>query len=159
TKDSGPKGPINKASPDTFLGSGIWPAARAIEDTVLCGDHALKKIAQGSIDVFINNQPAARKTDGTECSGKIREGQPNVFFGGETGTYLEMDPEVPTWLVRTLQIAMWIGVGIATAGAAWSVGIGAALGGLGGGLLGGWVGGKIGGEIGALFGDRMLGEI
>jgi uncharacterized Zn-binding protein involved in type VI secretion len=161
TCDTGPIGPIITGSPNTFLGASRKAAARATIDKVLCQNHSEKLIAQGSIDIFINLKPAARKTDATVCSGKIREGQVDVFFGGETGTYLEMEEEVPRWLVVGLQVAMWIGVGIATAGAAFSVGIGAALGGLGGGLIGGWVGGKIGGAIGGIFGERgrMIGEM
>lgn len=161
TIDSDPKGPISSGSPNTFLGTGMRAAARAVVDTVACMDHSLKLIAQGSLDVFINNQPAARRTDGTVCSALIREGQPDVFFGGPTGTYLDMEAEVPGWLVTTLEVAMWIGTGIATAGAVFTVGIGAALGGLAGGLIGGWAGGKIGGAIGGLFGaqGQVIGEV
>ncbi len=161
TFDSDPKGPINTGSPNTFLGTGRKPAARATLDTVLCADHTLKLIAQGSTDVFINNAPSARRSDATVCSAKIREGQPDVFFGGPTGTYLEMEAEVPGWLVTTLNIAMWVGAGIATAGAAVAVGIGAALVGAGASLLGGWAGTEIGGSIGERFGGargRAIGE-
>lgn len=161
TIDSDPKGPINAGSLDTFLGMGMRKAARAIVDTVLCQDHSIKHIAQGSLDIFINNQPAARRTDRTECSAIIRDGQPDVFFGGPTGTYLAMEPEVPGWVVTTLQWAAWIGAGIATGGAIFTVGLGAALGGLAGSLLFGWVGSEVGGAIGeSLGGDtgRAIGE-
>ena len=160
TFDSDPMGPINTGSPDTFLGPAGRPAARAIIDTVLCEDHQIKPIAQGSLNVFINKQPAARHTDATVCSAKIREGQPDVFFGGPTGTYLEMESEVPGWLVTTLQIGVWVGAAIATGGAIFTVGLAGALGGLAGGIAGGWVGGKIGGAIGGLFGERgaIIGE-
>jgi uncharacterized Zn-binding protein involved in type VI secretion len=161
TFDSDPKGPIITGSPDTFLGPTARPAARATRDTVQCNDHELKLIAQGSTNVFINQAPAARHTDGTVCSAKIREGQPDVFFGGPTGTYLPMESEVPGWLVTTLEIGVWVGAAIATGGAILTVGIGAALGGLAGGLLGGWAGGKIGAAIGGLFGARgaIIGEV
>ncbi len=160
TIDSDPKGPISSGSPNTFLGTGMRAAARAIVDTVACMDHSLMLIAQGSIDVFINNQPAARRTDGTVCSALIREGQPDVFFGGPTGTYLDMEAEVPGWLVTTLEWAMYIGAAIATGGAWAAVGFGAAVGGLLGSLGGGWLGAKIGGAIGGLFGrtGEAIGE-
>lgn len=161
TFDSDPKGPINTGSPNTFLGTGRKPAARATLDTVLCADHTLKLIAQGSTDVFINNAPSARRSDATVCSAKIREGQPDVFFGGPTGTYLEMEAEVPGWLVTTLEWAALLGAVVATGGAILTVGFGAALLGLGGGLLGGWAGGKLGGAIGGIFGERgrVIGEV
>jgi uncharacterized Zn-binding protein involved in type VI secretion len=155
TFESDPKGPIITGSPNTFLGTFAKPAARATRDQVQCMDHALKFIAQGSLDVFINQLPAARRTDMTVCSGKIREGQPDVFFGGPTGTYMDLESEVPGWLVTTLTWAAIIGAGIATGGAIFTVGIGAALGGLGGSLLGGWAGGALGAKIGhALGGER-----
>lgn len=161
TIDSDPKGPISSGSPNTFLGTGRKPAARAVIDTVACGDHATKLIAQGSTNVFINEQPAARRTDMTKCSGKIREGQPDVFFGGPTGTYMEMDAEVPGWLVSTLEWAALLGAVVATGGAILTVGLGAALGGLAGSMALGWVGGKIGGAIGARFGatGEAIGEV
>lgn len=152
TFDSDPKGPIITGSPNTFLGTFAKPAARATRDQVQCMDHALKFIAQGSTDVFINQLPAARRTDMTVCSGKIREGQPDVFFGGPTGTYMELESEVPGWLVTTLTWAAWIGVGIATGGAILTVGFGAAMIGLGGSMLGGWGGGWLGGHIGKALG-------
>jgi uncharacterized Zn-binding protein involved in type VI secretion len=160
TIDSDPKGPISSGSPNTFLGTGMRAAARAVVDTVACMDHSVKLIAQGSLDVYINNQPAARRTDGTVCSALIREGQPDVFFGGPTGTYLDMESEVPGWLVTTLEWAMWIGAAVATGGAWATVGFGAAVGGLLGSLGGGWVGAKIGGAIGGLFGrtGQAIGE-
>jgi uncharacterized Zn-binding protein involved in type VI secretion len=152
TIPSTPKGPINSGSPDTFLGMGMRKAARAVADTVLCLDHKLKHIAQGSVDVFINNMHAARRTDGMECSAIIRDGQPDVFFGGPTGTYMDMSPEVPGWVVTTLKWAAWIGAGIATGGAIFTVGLGAALGGLAGSLLLGYAGSELGGDIGEALG-------
>lgn len=158
--ESDPKGPIATGSPNTFLGTGKKPAARAKLDIVRCEDHSEKRIAQGSLNVFINKAPAARRTDKTVCSGPIRDGQPDVFFGGPTGTYLEMESEVPGWLVTTLEYAALAGAVIATGGAILTVGFGAAMIGLGGSLLGGWAGSEIGGAIGGLFGEkgRAIGE-
>jgi uncharacterized Zn-binding protein involved in type VI secretion len=151
---SGGMGPIVTGSPNTFLGTGAKPAARATLDTVLCATHKVSLIAQGSTDVFINRAPAARHTDATVCSAKIREGQFDVFFGGPTGTYLEMESEVPGWLVTVLEVGVWVGAAIATGGAILTVGLGAALGGLAGGLIGSYAGGKIGAAIGGIFGAR-----
>ncbi len=44
------------------------------EDTALCDkENKPPRIAQGSSNVFINNQPAARKGDKLECSAAIVE--------------------------------------------------------------------------------------
>lgn len=159
---SGKKGPIITGSPNTFIGWDAKKAARAIVDKVACKDHAVKLIATGSLDVYINMQPAARKTDKTECDGKIAEGYPDVFFGGPTGQYLAISSEVPSWLVTTLEWAAIIGTVIATGGAILTVGFGAALGGLAGGYLGGLVGADVGGRIGEhFFGEKgkVIGEV
>jgi len=162
TSDLSPKGPILSGSPDTFLGAGMKPAARAVLDKVDCDDHSEKRVAQGSETVFVNGVAASRRTDGTECSGKIMEGQLDVFFGGPVGTYLDMEPEVPGWLVTTLTIAMWTGAAIATGGAVAMVGWAAGLSGAGLSIVGGLVGGKIGGAIGrSINGERgaAIGEV
>ncbi|ECK9504174.1 RHS repeat-associated core domain protein [Salmonella enterica subsp. enterica serovar Infantis str. SARB27] len=68
------------------------------EDTAICDkENKPPKIAQGSSNVFINNQPAARQGDKLECSAAIVEGSPNVFIGGEQVTYLDIQPEFPPW--------------------------------------------------------------
>ncbi|MFT3770238.1 MAG: polymorphic toxin type 46 domain-containing protein [Minicystis sp.] len=155
---SDPKGPIITGSPNVFLGPSKMPAARATLDKVACADHSEKLIAQGSMDVFINLAPAARRTDKTVCDATIREGEPHVFFGGPTGTYLEIEAEIPPWVITVLEVAAIAGTIIATGGAVLTVGWGAALLGLGGSLLGGWGGGKLGAYIGGtLLGGGELG--
>ncbi|EIH7681396.1 PAAR domain-containing protein [Escherichia coli] len=68
------------------------------EDTALCDkENKPPRIAQGSSNVFINNQPAARKGDKLECSAAIVGGSPDVFIGGEQVTYLDIQPEFPPW--------------------------------------------------------------
>jgi uncharacterized Zn-binding protein involved in type VI secretion len=160
---TGKKGPIiAPGSPNTFIGSDAKKAARAIVDQVLCADHKMAPIATGALDVYINMQPAARKTDKTACDGKICEGHPDVFFGGPTGQYLPISSEVPGWLVTTLEWAAIIGTVIATGGAILTVGFGAALGGLAGGYLGGLAGAEIGGRVGEhFFGEKgkVIGEV
>ncbi len=152
--DAGPSGPIMTASPNTFLGSGARQAGRAVIDLVACNQHGQKLIAEGSINVFINQKPAARKSDKTVCSGPIREGQPDVFFGGPTGSYLPLEGEVPGWLVTTLEWAAIIGTVIATGGAILTVGFGAAI----GGLIGGYVGGELGSWALGSLGEHYFGE-
>ncbi|MBB8471761.1 PAAR domain-containing protein, partial [Escherichia coli] len=67
-------------------------------DTALCDkENKPPRIAQGSSNVFINNQPAARKGDKLECSAVIVGGSPDVFIGGEQVTYLDIQPEFPPW--------------------------------------------------------------
>jgi uncharacterized Zn-binding protein involved in type VI secretion len=156
------KGPIITGSPNTFIGSDSKKAARAVVDKVLCADHKLMLIATGSLDVYINMQPAARKTDKTVCDGKIAEGYADVFFGGPTGQYLDIESEVPGWLVKTLEIAGILAMIVGTGGAILTVGIGAALGGLAAGYVGGLVGTEIGGRIGEhFFGEKgkVIGEV
>ena len=68
------------------------------EDTALCDkENKPPRIAHGSSNVFINNQPAARKGDKLECSAAIVEGSPDVFIGGEQVTYLDIQLEFPPW--------------------------------------------------------------
>ncbi|WP_082806304.1 RHS repeat-associated core domain-containing protein [Kluyvera intermedia] len=67
-------------------------------DTAICSKELKPpRIAQGSSNVFINNQPAARKGDKLECSAAIVEGSENVFIGGGKVTYLEIQPEFAPW--------------------------------------------------------------
>lgn len=148
---AGKKGPIITGSPNTFIGGDAKKAARAVVDKVLCADHKMALIATGSLHVYINNQPAARKTDKTVCDGKIAEGYPDVYFGGPTGQYLDIHSEVPGWLVKTLEWAAIIGTVIATGGAILTVGIGAAIGGFALGKVGEMIGGKVLGSVGKFF--------
>ena len=153
--DSDPMGPIKSGSSDTFLGPARLPAARATLDFVLCDDHDKKRIAQGSETVFINGAHAARRSEKTECDAKIREGEPTIFFGGETYTTLQISPEVSPKLLFWLQVAVLVGGAIATGGAVLTVGWGAALCGLGGSIVGGKVFGALGREVGgALWGEK-----
>lgn len=95
-----PKGLINKAATTVFINSYATPAARACIDTALCQDHALMRIAGGSMTVGIEGFPAARVGDIGECSFKIGTGSPNVFIGGGMGACAGIDikPEVEPWL-------------------------------------------------------------
>ncbi|HZF51749.1 MAG TPA: glycohydrolase toxin TNT-related protein [Polyangiaceae bacterium] len=154
-------GKINTGSPNTFLGANQKPAARAMIDTVACDNDGIKLIAQGSKNVFINSAPAVRKTDKTECSGKIRDGQVDVFFGGPTEDYLPMESEVPGWLVTTLHVAVWVGTAIATGGSIATVGLAATIFSTGMSMVGGMIGTKVVGDLGEKIAGkqgRAIGE-
>ena len=72
---------------------------------MICEDHSPEiRIAQGSCNIYINSQPAARKDDHTECDAVIEDGSPNVFLGGGTQTVLEISPEIPDWLRQVVDV-------------------------------------------------------
>ncbi len=79
-----------------LIGKDKLPAARAKIDKVDCDSGMV--IAQGSRIVFIENFPASRVDDKTECDGDIEEGWPNVEIGKEPATYVKIKSEVPLWL-------------------------------------------------------------
>ena len=121
------------------------------EDTALCDkENKPPRIAQGSSNVFINNQPAARKGDKLECSAAIVEGSPDVFIGGEQVTYLDIQPEFPPWqrmILGGITIASYL---LPPAGLLGKLGNLARLGKLGN-LLG-KSGKLLGAKLGALLG-------
>ncbi|KQZ44023.1 RHS repeat-associated core domain-containing protein [Duganella sp. Root1480D1] len=107
------EGKIVSGSPDVKFNS--LPAARAAApgelDTIACNKHSsgpAPMLAQGSDNVFINDQPAARKGDMTTCGGTIAEGSENVFVGGGTLTVREIKDERPWWIT-----ALGVAIGIA----------------------------------------------
>ena len=87
-------GPIKTGAKRVFIGGKA--AARAAIDVVSC--HAPEVIAQGSRTVAIENFPAARIDDQTQCGGSIGEGFPTVFIGRDPATYVDIGSEVPLWL-------------------------------------------------------------
>lgn len=121
------------------------------KDTALCDkENKPPRIAQGSSNVFINNQPAARKGDKLECSAAIVEGSPDVFIGGEQVTYLDIQPEFPPWqrmILGGITIASYL---LPPAGLLGKLGNLAKLGKLGN-LLG-KSGKLLGAKLGALLG-------
>ncbi|EOL9380320.1 RHS repeat-associated core domain-containing protein [Escherichia coli] len=123
------------------------------EDTALCDkENKPPRIAQGSSNVFINNQPAARKGDKLECSAAIVEGSPDVFIGGEQVTYLDIQPEFPPWqrmILGGITIASYL---LPPAGLLGKLGNLAKLGKLGN-LLG--KSGKLLGKSGKLLGAKL----
>ena len=86
------------------------------QDKVACQDHPPKPdqfIAQGSGNVFINGQPAARAGDKTTCDAVLsvlpgRRG--NVGIGGGQVTVRAITSEMPGWLGF---VAKWAGFAIA----------------------------------------------
>jgi len=109
------EGKITSGSENVTFNS--LPAARAAApgelDIVSCGKHSSgppPMLAQGSDNVFINDQPAARKGDMTTCGGTIAEGSENVFVGGGTLTVREIKDERPWWIT-----ALGVAIGVALA--------------------------------------------
>ncbi|MBL8743821.1 MAG: hypothetical protein JNK04_22080 [Myxococcales bacterium] len=134
-------------------------------DEVTC--HSGKLIAEGSKTVIIELYNAARRTDQTECGGKIDEGCPTVFIGKEAAAFLPIEGEVPGWMVGLAQIALVVGTamsivgGVIVAGVAITVGgiIGGIAGGKAGGMIGGWVGEQLGGADGRAWGEAIGEEV
>ncbi|KGQ43092.1 hypothetical protein JP28_10085 [Gallibacterium anatis] len=100
-----PSGPIILGSPNVLVNNKPLALAK-LPLSVGCTHHSPPpQIAQGSETVSANGKPVARKGDKTECSATIAEGSPNVFFGSEQGTYVDMKPEF-TGFQRALLIGM-----------------------------------------------------
>jgi uncharacterized Zn-binding protein involved in type VI secretion len=103
-------GVVEHGSPDTFIGGEELQAAR-VEAEVKCSRHAEEpKVATGSKTVFINLKNAARVGDKTTCDAKIKSGCPTVGIGGESVQVLDIEPEIPEWLDKTLEIVDITGV-------------------------------------------------
>ena len=82
-------------------------AARAVEDLVDC--HTGQVVAQGSRKVFIEDFPASRIGDKTQCDGTISSGSANVDIGQEPGSYVHIkSKEIPLWLQFGVEV---IGLG------------------------------------------------
>ncbi|MCU0827469.1 MAG: DUF6531 domain-containing protein [Tabrizicola sp.] len=157
-----PSGPINAGSPNVFYGPGRIPAARAIQDTVACKNHGLKRIATGSDSVFINTFPAVRRTDKTECDGTIGSDIDHLFIGAETAQYLEIESEVPEWLVELAQGMVIVGTAVALVfGAAAAVVAGGVCGliNFAGTVALGYAGAQVGSAVGGVIGQALGGEL
>ncbi|QCT21066.1 type IV secretion protein Rhs [Jejubacter calystegiae] len=88
-----PEGPIVTGARDVFIND--KPAAIATTSMVACGrDGPSMQMAQGSSKVIINDMPASRKGDKTNCDAQVMEGSANVIIGGEAVTTLPITPEV-----------------------------------------------------------------
>lgn len=150
--------PIQSGAARTFIGRDKHRAARATVDFVSC--HDPKLIADGSLTVQIENAPAARRTDQTECGGTIDEGWPTVFIGKEAGRYLAVESEVPEWMVTAAVWAVRIGTVLGLVGGVIVAGVVVTAAAFFGGMAGGWAGGKVGGWIGSFWGEtgRKIGE-
>jgi RHS repeat-associated protein len=148
------------------------PAARAaasIEvDTVACNKHSSGSppmLAQGSDNVFINDQPAARIGDMTTCGGTIAKGSEDVFVGGGTVTVRAIDDERPWWITA---LGVAIGVALTLCGRGkmnWSAlkaALPCLLMNMGASIAGSFVGGQIrtsiGNPINVITGGKVLRE-
>ena len=156
-----PKGPISSGSPNVFYGPGRIPAARAVIDTVTCQDHGLKFLATGSDSVFINQYPAVRDDDKSECDGTVKSELDNIFIGAETAQYLEIDSEVPEWMVNVAMGMVIVGSAVALVfGAAASIAAAGLCGfiNFAGTVVGGMLGSAILAPIGGMMGEALGGE-
>jgi len=158
------KGRIGSGSPDVCTVG--RKQARVFLDFIDCDRHGAEKIATGSSTVFVNGDMAARRSDQSECSGKLHADQETVLIGGETALdpRLTIRPEIPEWAVTTLTVVAWAGgiaggllmvpvIGAIGAGVSFAGGL---LGGLVGGRAGRWVGSHWG-EDGAFWGELIGG--
>jgi RHS repeat-associated protein len=94
-----PTGKILTGSLNVFINN--KPAAIATVSQVACdNDGPGMQMAQGSNRVYINDQPASRMKDKTNCDAQVMEGSPDVNIGGGTATTLAITPEVPDALYK-----------------------------------------------------------
>ncbi|OCX20519.1 RHS repeat-associated core domain-containing protein [Pseudomonas graminis] len=164
---SSPAGNIQTASPNVFINS--LNAAYAIVSVGVCTKHPpTVLVAEGSTNVFINGNPAARKGDKLTCGAKIATGSDNVRIGGGTQAYLPIDDEIPAPLRYGVDILMGAAGGAkliwniyklgAQAGlkAAGPCAVGFMASVLGGDLLGRYVAGPLLGRVlGGLHGNPV----
>jgi uncharacterized Zn-binding protein involved in type VI secretion len=100
-------GDIELGSPNVTVGGRDLHAAR-VKDPVKC--HSGKKIATGCATISINQEPAARVDEKTECSGTIKEGCKTVKYGGPSVEVLKVEDEpTPAWFKWTMEVLDWIG--------------------------------------------------
>ncbi|MFD1794911.1 hypothetical protein FQV27_05495 [Paracoccus aurantiacus] len=156
-----PKGPISTGSPNVFYGPSRIAAARAIIDTVDCKNHGKKRLATGSDSVFLNEYPAVRTDDVSECDGTVKSDFDNIFIGAETAQYLEIQSEVPQWMVDVAMGMVIVGGAVALtfgAAAAFAAGGLCSLMTFGANALGGMLGSAILAPIGGQIGEALFGE-
>lgn len=136
-------GKLVDGSPDVIINNRA--AIRAHLSLGECNEHSgsRQRVAEGSINVYINNFPAARVGDRLTCSAEIFSGSSNVFIGGSKQQTDDINPEVPGWINWVM-----LGVGAAAIGvlASPAIAIFSTLGALGGGYAGNYIGGKFFGE-------------
>jgi RHS repeat-associated protein len=86
-----------------------------VTDPVICDKHSpIKRIAEGSETIFINNLPLARIGHKTTCTATVQGGCKTIFADSTTGSYLKMDPELSAReqaLVSASQVVLSIGAG------------------------------------------------
>lgn len=136
-------GMLTEGSPNVYVNS--RKAIRAHLSLGKCDEHSgsPKRVAEGSIKIYINNYPAARLGDKLTCSAEIFAGSPNVFFGGMKVQTDEISPEIPGWV-------NWVMLGVGTAALAVvatpAIAVLSTAGAFTGGTVGNWVGGWLFGE-------------
>jgi RHS repeat-associated protein len=99
------KGVIITGSHNVFIND--RPAAVATNSMVSCSSHGPSmQMAEGSSRVRINDLPASRTGDRTNCDAKVMTGSANVRIGGPPEQTLPITPEVPDWLYKVSDLTL-----------------------------------------------------
>lgn len=99
------KGTLLTGSPNVFING--KPAAIATNSLVGCSDDGPSmQMAEGSSRVYINDLPASRVKDQTNCGAKVMNGSPNVIIGGDPEATLPIKSEVPDWLYKVSDLTL-----------------------------------------------------
>ena len=173
---AGPGGPVLTGSSDVYLGPARIPAARAVLDTVTSARRGIGRIACGSDSVFINQYPAARAGDRSECGGTLASDLSHIRIGSASLAYLpvtEGEETAPAGDMASLAVGAAMTGGAlsrladgtaAFVAANWcgAAGCGLSVGGsyVGGAVLGpagGLIGEALGGELGRRTGQSVIG--
>ena len=170
--NGGGAGPVLTGSANVYLGPARVPAARAVLDTVASSDFGIRRIATGSDSVFINQYPAARAGDRSECDGVVASDLSHIRIGNGSLAYLPIPAgggAAPSGATANLAVGTAMAGGAVTgfsegsaafvaanwcglAGCGLSVGrsyVGGAVLGPFGGVIGEALGGALGSRIGA----------
>lgn len=156
---------ILTGSSNVYLGQARIPAARAVLDCVAGAgaDRGIRRIATGSDSVFINQYPAAREGDRSECGGVIVSDLSHIRVGAGALTYLPQLSGTEAAPAASLAIgtAMTGGAVAALAGGAAAFVAAGWCGPAASGLLAGgsYVGGTVPGPPGGRIGEALGGEL
>ena len=177
---AGQGSPVLTGSSNVYLGPARVPAARAVLDTVASPGRGIRRIATGSDSVFINQYPAARAGDHSECGGVVASDLGHIRIGAGSLAYLPVAAQAgatqagagPVSSASPLGAAMptaSLAVGTAmTGGAVASLAEGTAAfvaanwcgpAGCGLSVGGSYVGGAVPGPLGGLIGEALGGAL
>jgi RHS repeat-associated protein len=153
-----PTGTIMIGSPNVIING--RPATMTNIAMAICSKEygVPQPIAQGAATVIINGMHAARKNDKLVCGAMIIDGSGDVFFDDRTVQTLDIAPDVPPWLNKTLEVVVVASAVVGFGAAVAAVGFGAACAGLAGSLVGGWAGKEGGRALGQALGLSESGQ-